>query len=232
MVGDHGSVIHLVDVIPGQDQDVIRVVVADDVQVLEDRVRGAGVPGGLDHPLLGRPELDELAELPAQEAPPLLDVQDQRVGLVLGQHADAADPGVDAVGERKVDDTELTAEGHRRLGAPRGQVLESGAPAAGQDQGQGVAGQSADEARDWMPAWVLLVWSWAGVSANLLMVTSRPLAAFLASRKGAAGSAGRPWLALGWSARVRVPQSRRRRLMSGPGSAQSRRRTRGPLPVP
>jgi hypothetical protein len=99
-------------------------VVANDVQVLEYGIRGAGVPGGLGDPLLRRPQLHELTELAAQKAPALLNMPDQRVRLVLRQHADAADTGVDAVRQRKVYDAELAAEGHRRLGTPAGQVVE------------------------------------------------------------------------------------------------------------
>ena len=141
----HRAVVHLVDVVAGQDQHVLGVVGRDDVQVLPHRIGGAGVPGGLQ-PLLGRQQLHELAELAAQLTPAALDVQQQRVRLVLREHADAADARVDAVGQRKVDDAELAAEGHRRLGPPQGELFQAAAAPAGQDQRQGVARQFADEA--------------------------------------------------------------------------------------
>ena len=113
----HGAVIHLVHVIARQDQHEARIVAANDVYILVHRVGGAGVPRGLD-PLLRRQQLHELAELAAQEAPALLDVQQQGVGLVLRQHADAADAGVHAVGQGEVYDAEFAAEGNGGLGAP------------------------------------------------------------------------------------------------------------------
>ena len=61
-----------------------------------------------------RAELNEMVDvLPAQ----------QRMALVLGDDADAADARVDAVRQREVDDAELAAEVDRRLGAPVGELL-------------------------------------------------------------------------------------------------------------
>lgn len=98
VVGHHGPIVHLVDVVPGKHQDVVRFVVTDDVLVLIDGVGGTRIPGRFVDPLLGRPQLDEFPEFRAQDAPALLDVQDEGMGLVLGNHADPADTRVDAVG--------------------------------------------------------------------------------------------------------------------------------------
>ena len=144
VVRDHRAVVHLVDVIAGKDEHVRRVVVTDDVEVLVHRVGGAGVPRGFDA-LLRRQQLHELAELATQEAPALLDVLDQRMRLVLGEHADTADTGVDTVGQWEVDDAELSAEGDRGLGAPVRQRTEPRAATAGEDKRQGFAREPADE---------------------------------------------------------------------------------------
>ena len=144
---EHRPVVHLVDVVTGHDQDVARRVVADDVDVLVDRVGGAGVPRGLADPLLRGEQFEELVELAAQESPAFLDVADQRVRLVLGEHRDAADARIDAVGERKIDDAELAAEGHRGLGAPVGQRPQARAAPARQHQRQRFAGEPADVTR-------------------------------------------------------------------------------------
>ena len=77
VIGDHGAVIHLVDVIAGKHQDVVRIVIANDVEVLEYRVGCSRIPGGLRDALLGRPQFHELAEFAAQESPAFLDMQDQ-----------------------------------------------------------------------------------------------------------------------------------------------------------
>ena len=67
--------------------------------------------------LLRRDDLDELAKFAAQEAPALADVLDQRVRLVLRQHRDLPDAGVEAIREHEIDDAELAAERRRGLAA-------------------------------------------------------------------------------------------------------------------
>ena len=118
---DHRAVVHLVDVVAGEHQHVLRPVRADELQVLPQRVGGALVPVRPE-PLLRRDDLDELAELAAQVAPAALDVLDQRVRLVLRQHRDLADAGVDAVRQHEIDDAELAAERRRRLAAILGEI--------------------------------------------------------------------------------------------------------------
>ena len=140
VVVEHPAVVHLVDMVAGEDQHVPRVVPPQDVEVLVDRVRGALVPRRLD-PLLRRQQLDELVEAAVEEAPPALHVADEALRLVLRADADPADARVDAVRQREVDDPELAAERDRRLGTPVGQLLETTAPAAGEDQRQRALGQ-------------------------------------------------------------------------------------------
>ena len=100
---DHLGIVHLVDMIAGEDQRVARGGLLDRVDVLIDRVGGALVPV-LGDPLLGRDHLDVLVELAGEELPPLVDVPVQAHGLVLGEDEDLAEVGVDAVREREVDD--------------------------------------------------------------------------------------------------------------------------------
>src|SRR5689334_7972474 len=67
------------------------------------------------------------------------------MGLVLGGNTDPADAGVDAVGERKIDDAKLAAERDRRLRPPVGQIFEPAAASTGKDESIGVLGDDADE---------------------------------------------------------------------------------------
>ena len=87
----HGGVIHLVDVVAGQDQHMLGAVAHQDVEVLVHRVGGALVPDVSSMPLLGGQEVDELVDLAAQEAPAALKMGQQAVGLVLGDDADPAE---------------------------------------------------------------------------------------------------------------------------------------------
>ena len=136
---EHQLVVHLVDVVAGEDDHELRLVVVDDVDVLVDRVGGALVPLGLGDALARRKDVEALVALGAEEVPAALQVADQAVRLVLGGDADAADAGVERVRQREVDDPGLAAEVDRRLGAAVGQFLEPAAAPAGEHVGHRVA---------------------------------------------------------------------------------------------
>ena len=130
-----------------------RIVRANNIDVLVDCVGGAQVPGGFQA-LLRRQQLHELAQFAAHEAPAALHVLVEAVGLVLRQDTHFTNPRVDAVGQGEVEDAEFTAEMHRRLGTPAGQVLQPRAPTPGQHQGQGIPGEQADISRGiWCVHW-------------------------------------------------------------------------------
>ena len=127
MEAEHLLVIHLVDVVAREHDDVARVLADDRIQVLVDGVGGALIPVLADA-LLRRQDLDELAELLRHHGPALADVAVERERLVLGRDEDVAQSRVDAVAQDEVDDAVGAAEIHRRLGAiPR----ERGEPFAG-----------------------------------------------------------------------------------------------------
>ncbi len=137
----HHLVVHLVDVVPGEDHHELRLIVVDDVEVLEHRVGGAFVPLGLGDALAGRQDVEALVALGPEEVPAALQVADQAVGLVLGGDADAADARIERVRQREVDDAGLAAEIDRRFGAPVGQLLQPASAAAGQHVSHRVARQ-------------------------------------------------------------------------------------------
>ena len=147
MKRQHFAVIHLVNVVARQDQDIGRIVVAQDVHVLEHRIGGTAVPHGFVDALLRRHQLDELVELAAQETPAAMQMLQQAVRFVLGDDADAADTGIDAVGKGEIDDAELAGERHGRLGTPVGQTLQATATPASQNHGKGVTRQLTNIAR-------------------------------------------------------------------------------------
>ena len=113
----HQAVVHLVDVVAGEDEDMLGLLGADGVDVLVNGVGGAHVPVRADA-LHGRQDLDELAQFLGHNAgPAFADVAIERERLVLGEDVDLAQVGVDAVGERDVDDAVVAAKGNRGLGA-------------------------------------------------------------------------------------------------------------------
>ena len=145
VIGDHRTVVHLVDVIARQNQHVRRMVRADEIEVLVHRVGGAAIPVRADL-LLSRDQFDELAQLAAQIAPAALNVLDEGLRLVLGQHGNLPDAGIDAIRQHEIDDAELSAERRRGFAAMLGQPLEPFAAAARHDHRQRTARQSADVA--------------------------------------------------------------------------------------
>jgi len=68
----------------------------------------------------------------------------QAVRLELREHADAAQPAVNAVGEGEVDDAVEPAERHRGLGPVAGERLQAGAFAAGEDRSEDIANMESE----------------------------------------------------------------------------------------
>ena len=116
--GDERLVVHLVDVVAGEDDDGVRRVVLDDVDVAQDRVGRAAVPLG-DRPraMYGWRSLTPPRLRSRSHGRPEADVVVERARVVLGQDDDVVDVRVDAVRQREVDDPVLAAERHGRLGA-------------------------------------------------------------------------------------------------------------------
>ena len=131
---DERLVVHLVDVVAGEDEDGVAGVVLDDVDVAQHRVGRAAVP--LRDAAARDVRLEQLhAAAVAVEVPrpAQADVVVERARVVLGQDDDVVDVGVDAVRQREVDDPVLAAERHGRLGAHLGQDRQALALAAGED---------------------------------------------------------------------------------------------------
>ena len=131
----HGVVIHLVDVVAGEHEHVLRVPLLDEGNVLIDGVGRALVPlAGLAG--LVRREHEDAAvgqvQVPRRAG---ADVGVELERTVLRQHADDVDARIGAVGERKVNDAILSAVGNRRLGDLLGQDAQTAALAARQQHG-------------------------------------------------------------------------------------------------
>ena len=123
-------IVHLVDVIAGEDEDIRRVRLLDGVDVLVDGVCGSAIPE-FAQTLLRRQDIDEFTEFPAEESPRAVDVPIETGGLVLRKHQDFPQPAVDAVREREIDDAVDAAERNGGLGAIDGEGLETRPLSAG-----------------------------------------------------------------------------------------------------
>ena len=79
---EHLAVVHLVDVVAGEDQDVLGRFGLDALEILEDGVGGALVPVLVDA-LHGRNDFDVFAQLGREDVPAVADVADQFQRFVL-----------------------------------------------------------------------------------------------------------------------------------------------------
>jgi hypothetical protein len=110
--------------IAGEDQHVTGTVRPDNVQVLVNSVGRPPIP--LTANALGRREdFDELAGACLEPGPPMDEVPDQRMRLVLGQYGHTTHAGVQAVRKREVYDPVLAAEIQRRFGTPVRQLVKA-----------------------------------------------------------------------------------------------------------
>jgi hypothetical protein len=124
MLGHHLAVIHFVDVIAGEDEDMLGLLGAYGINVLINGVGGALIPLVAD-PLHGGKDLDELSDLAAEDVPAFADVAVERKGFVLGEDVNAAQVGVEAVGESDIDDAIHASEGDGGLGTVAGKRIKA-----------------------------------------------------------------------------------------------------------
>ena len=137
MHGDERPVIHLVDVVAGQDEDELRRAVLDEVEVLEHGVRRSAVPvprpAAADERLEQRHAAPAAVEIPRSAHP---DVVDEAARSVLGQDPDVGKAGVHGIRQGEVDDPVLPAEWHAGLGTNLRQDAESLSLTPRQDERQ------------------------------------------------------------------------------------------------
>ncbi len=87
MVQNQSRIIHFIDMVTGEDHHVLGTVVTDNIDILINGIGCALIPMFFVHALLGGEEVNEFIELVAQERPAGLQMAQQTVGLVLGNHA-------------------------------------------------------------------------------------------------------------------------------------------------
>ena len=134
---DHLAEVHPVEVIAGEDQVVVGVVVLEVARGLAHRVGRALEPVGAVGRLLGGEDFDEAVREDVEPVG-LRDVPVERRRVELRQHEDALEAGVQAVADRDVDQPVLAADRDRRLGAHVRERKEARAAAAAEDQRQHV----------------------------------------------------------------------------------------------
>ena len=128
---EHGLVVHFVNMIGGQDQDMLGGFGKNALRILKDRVGGALVPA-FAHLLHGGNDLDIFVQFRRQNAPAVAHVTNQIERFVLREDKNTAHIGVDAVGKSEVDNAIRAAERDGGLSHIARQGIEPFARAAGE----------------------------------------------------------------------------------------------------
>src|SRR6266567_4140556 len=102
MLLQHLGVVHLVNVVAGKNKDELRAFAANRINILVHRVRGPLIPL-FRNAHLRRQNFDVFAET-GQYGPAVADVPAQTERFVLCKNENLPQSGVDAVGQRNVDD--------------------------------------------------------------------------------------------------------------------------------
>jgi hypothetical protein len=140
-MGECDRVIHLVDVIAGQNDGVVAMEALDDFLILMNGVCSALIPNLTSHSLIGGQNVYEFIELATQEAPGHLDVLDEAMAGVLREYRDSSDARIHGVREREIDDPKLAAEVDSGFGAIGREIEETAASASGEHDRRGTARQ-------------------------------------------------------------------------------------------
>jgi len=140
MLLEHALVIHLVDVVSGQQHDEFGFVRLDDVDVLVHGVGRAEIPVGLRDALAGGQDIETLVPLRAEESfQPICRCRIRLWGLVLGCHRDPRMPEFTALERAKSMYARFSAEINRRLGAPAVSSRSGSRARSCKNEGEGVA---------------------------------------------------------------------------------------------
>ena len=134
MEGDHIVVVHLVDMIAAEDDDVVRLVMAEEIEI---QLNGAG-RARVDFHAFARAGIRLQQPHPAVQPIQIprragANVIVQRARPVLRQNAHRRDARVGAVGQHEVDDAILSGKGHGRFGAFLRENAEPAAASAGEN---------------------------------------------------------------------------------------------------
>ena len=134
-IAEHGSVIHFVNMVAGKNQDVIRIIALNKGDVLVDGVGRSLVPLGFFAPGIGRKNLNAAVGTVQMPGLTVSDILVKLQRLILGQNSHRINAGVDAVGQREINDAVLTAKRNCRFRGVFRQHHQTAALATGQKHG-------------------------------------------------------------------------------------------------
>ena len=120
MLAQHQLVIHLVNMVTGQNDHIINAVAVHDVNILGHRISRALIPAFGIGALRRWQNIQKLIALCAKKAPAALQMADQTMGFILGRHSHFSDTGIQGIRQGKVDNPRLAAKINRRFHPPVG----------------------------------------------------------------------------------------------------------------
>ena len=155
---EHLVVVHGIDVVAGQDEDVIVADHFHEVQVLIDGIGRAAIPVGAAVALIWRQDIGPALGRVEVPRTAVADIPVQFQRLVLGQDTDRIDAGIAAVTQGEVDDAVFSAEQEARFSLIFGQDAQTAPFPAGQNHGQAIRFfHRSSSLLDWDPAASLMV---------------------------------------------------------------------------
>ena len=129
---DHLPDVHSIDMVRAEHKDQVRLRPVDQIDILENGIGRALIPGFIRRTHLRRDRHYELMRQETAELPRVPQVLEQRLALELSEDIRGIDSGVDQIAEYKVDNPVFPAEGDSRLGPVFGQRIKAGSLSAGQ----------------------------------------------------------------------------------------------------
>ena len=135
MLGYHLGIVHFIDMVAREHEDVLGIIPFDEGDILVDGVGRALIPVASLALLIGRQDMYPAVH--AVQVPGLTraHVVVELQGLILGQDPDGVDARIDTIGQGKVDDPILAAVGHGGLGHFMGQNTQPASLAACEQHG-------------------------------------------------------------------------------------------------
>jgi len=132
------AVVHFVDVIPREDQDMAGSIAFKEIEILPNGIGRAPVPVEA-YALLGRHDFKEVSYLPAEDIPAFFQMIVQRLGLILGKNDESIKLRVHTVAQGKIHQSIDPAKWDGRFGPVPRERHEPLSFASSHDKGEYVS---------------------------------------------------------------------------------------------
>ena len=98
MLAQHEFIIHFVNMIARQNNNIFGAIIRDNISVLVHSICRATIPHVLGHSLAGGQNIKTFISFWPQKVPATLQMADQAMRFILRGHAKAADAGIQSIG--------------------------------------------------------------------------------------------------------------------------------------